>query len=437
MGIFNCDWLSFTLDFTNYHAQESDSLRNEYDPDQNKQLAKLFELLDEQRELPEGGFVDLGLFKWQVYPNGNRQYYYILHNDDMELRLARFRSKDEKRYPVYVHFKSFYLWSNLYDCESLLEKFNLVIDWLEQVLGCKYKASKINRLDLCYHTDDTPDDIHADHFVGKHINDNHHRAHRKVTSVNIGDVKSQYVYLRCYNKFLEIKNSSKNWFAAIWVKEGLNVKKVWNIEFQLRRDFFLETLINKKYLETVEDVINSMHVIWYYLTTRWVSYRIPDATRRTRWSIHPWWLSLYNFVETQNKLSRTRQRTLPTKETIIPVLRGYLTSLAARTDKSLDDGSLLKLLVEEIKNYDIEKERSFNAEIENKKSLIDPEDTGNVEAPAPTVLNKDDDQPEVEPEVAELIEQLLLFEHVPYEYNRILSELGNKKEPVEEALVKT
>lgn len=432
MGIFNCDWLSFTADFANYRAQELETLENDFDPDQSRILAKLFALLDEEREKPNGGFVDLGLWKFEVYPNGNRQYYYILHNDDMELRLARFRSKDEAKYPVYVHFKSFFLWSSLYGCNSLKEKYLLVIEWLEQILGCKYITSKINRLDLCYHTDDAPE-LDENCFVGRHVNDNRHRSHRRVTSVNCGDPKSEYVYLRCYNKFVELKSSQKNWITEIWVNQGLNVRNVWNIEFQLRREFFRETKFGVETKDTAEEVIDAMKTIWLYLTTKWITYRVPDATRRSRWSLHPWWQTLYEWVETSEKLTRDRQRSLPMKETIIPVLRGYLTSLAARTDMNLDDGTLFKLLLEEIRNYDEEKERNFNEEIEIKKMLIDPENTGNLEAAPATELITDMEQsevPEVEPEVAELIEQLLLFEHMPLQYNRALAKLSNKKEPL-------
>lgn len=439
MGIFNCDWLSFTADFTPYQAEENPTSKTTLDPEQNKQLAKLFALLDVEREKPEGGFVDLGLFKFEVYPHGSRRYYYILHNEDFELQLARFRSKAEANYPVYIHFKSQFLWSNLYGCSTLSQKFELVKEWLEQVLGCKYITSKINRMDLCYHTDDIPHDYNVDAFVGRFVLDDVKRTHRKLSSINLGSLKSDQIYLRTYNKFIELKNSKKTWFIELWQNAGLDIRNVWNIEFQLSRDFFKETKIKGCIKETVEDVIAAMPAIWLYLTTDWITYRIPDNPRRARWSLHPWWMSLYTFVETNDRLSRDRQRELPTKDSIMPGLRGLLTSLAARLDVSFDDGSLFQMLKQELLEYDEKNERSFAEDIEKKKMLMDPENTGHLEAAVATELivgvdeEYSDELPQVEPEVTEMIEQLLLFEHMPIQYNRILAQMNKKKEPVQEA----
>lgn len=438
-GIFNCDWFSFTADFEKYNAEENPTIKTTLDPEVNKHLATVFRKLDEEREKPEGGYIDLGLFKFEVYPHGSRRYYYILHNDDFELQLARYRSHQEANYPVYIHFKSQFLWSSLYDMTRLKDKFDLIIEWLEQLIGGRYRASKINRLDLCYHCDDVPHGFNADHFVGRHTLDTTRRTHRVVSGIDIGSRKSEKLFLRCYNKYLETRATKKQWFYPIWMNAGLDVRKVWNIEFQMKREYFRETEINGTLYDTAEQVISGMSAIWLYLTTEWVTYRIPDNDRRTRWSLHPWWTGLYDFVETDDRVTRNVQRELPTEEAIIPALRGYLTSLAARTGDSLEDGTLFKRLLTSLKDYDEKNKTDFDEQSNIKKSLIDPEGWEKY-VPIPKAEIKEVSEEtseeiieEVPIHVAELHEQLELFSANPIEYNRILIDFQTKKEPSREA----
>lgn len=436
-GIFNCDWFSFTADFKGYNAEENPTIATTLNPEVNKHLATLFRTLDAEREKPEGGYIDLGLFKFEVYPHGSRRYYYILHNDDFELQLARYRSDQEDNYPVYVHFKSQFLWSSLYSVSSLKDKYNLIIEWLEQLIGGKYLTSKINRLDLCYHCDDVPAGFNVDQFVGRHTLDTTRRTHRVVSGIDIGSRKSEKLFLRCYNKYLECRSSKKVWFFPIWMNAGLNVRKVWNIEFQMKREFFRETKIRNQLYDTAEQVIEAMPAIWLYLTTDWVTYRIPDNDRRTRWSLHPWWTSLYDFVETEDRIDRKVQRELPTQEAIIPGLRGYLTSYAARTGESLHDGTLFKRLLEALQDYDDRNKTDFDETSNLKKSLIDPEGWEQYVPPADPQEEVEEVQqlPSIAPEVQETIEQLMMTLDAPADYTRLLNKLNHltakKKEPVE------
>lgn len=371
-GIYNCDWFSFTADFERYNPATLNP-DEAFDPDSNNHLARLFERLDLEREKADGGFIDLGMFKFEVLNHGSRSYYYILHNDDMQIQFARHRSKNEHNYPVYVHFKSQFLWAEIYSISSLDEKYRLVIEWLEDVLNGKYIGSKINRLDLAYHTDDVPDDFAAEQFVGKHTLDTTRRTHRVVTGIDIGSRKSQKIFLRCYNKYLEARASKKSWFFAIWEEHGLNIRKVWNIEFQMNREFFSDFKVGNLRLDTAEQVISLQHDIWHYLTHDWVSYRVPDDPRRSRWSFHPWWQSLSSYHESANRLSRSRQRELPTVDMIIPGLRGYLSSYAARMGYDIQDGSLFKQLFEDIQNYEQVSSKDWYDDVGKKLQLLDPE----------------------------------------------------------------
>lgn len=372
-GIYNCDWFSFTADFTRYYPKHTETVRNTYDVEENKHLAKLFSELDEQRERSDGqGYINLGLWSFHVRNHGNRSYYYLLENDDMEIYLMRYRSTNEENYPVYVHFKSQFLWSEIYSLKSISEKYRLVIEWLEDVLNGKYLGSKINRCDLAYHTDEMPDVYDAEYYVGKHTLDTTRRTHRIVSSIDIGSRKSETIFFRSYNKYLEVRQNKKQWFFEIWLHHGMNVRKVWNFEFQLKREFFKECKIGRKKLDSAEDVIENQTAIWKYLTTDWVSYRIPDGDRRTRWPVHPWWKELANYHECKNKISREKQRTLPTIDALIPGMRGYLSSYAAHMN-DLIDGTLFERLRRDIEEYDQKAGKSFEEVVDKKRQILDPE----------------------------------------------------------------
>lgn len=379
MGIYNCDWLSFTADFDQYNAWFGQGKQAVFNPDCNAHLNRLMCRLDEEREKPDGeGFIDLGLWKFEVFTHGSRSYYYLLHNEDMEIRLARFRSKKEEIFPVFVHFKSQFLWSDIYGLSSLEDKFRLVIEWLEDVLGGKYISSKINRYDLAYHCDDVPQDLNADCFVGRHTLDTTRRTHRIVSGIDIGSRRSESLFLRCYNKYLEARATKKSWFFSIWEAAGLNIRKVWNIEFQINREFFRDFTLgsgrNKRKLDTVEKVLEDTAAIWYYLTNDWITYRIPDDERRTRWSMHPWWIEISDYHECEELISRSKQVELPTEKLLIPAIRGFLSSYAARTGEDLRDGSLLQKLLQQMQEYEVEVDETFESEVKRKRQLMNPED---------------------------------------------------------------
>lgn len=374
-GIYNCDWLSATLDFERYNPQDNpDDVLNTLDPDQNKHLARLFAALDEQRGRQDGnGFIDLGLFKLRVYPHGNRSYYYLMECDDIELYLMRWRSKKDDNYPVYVHIKSQWLWSDMYGCVTLADKFALLVTWLEDVLNGKYKASKINRLDLCYHTDQMPDGYTADQYVGKHTLDDTMRTHRLVSAINIGSRRSERLYYRSYNKYLEVRAKRKEWFYEVWMAAGLNVRQVWNCEYQMAREFFTDTEIAGRKLDAVEDIIKHQATIWRYLTHEWLTYRVPDNERRSRWSLHPWWEQLQAYSESGVQISRGRQRELPTTNAIVPPLIGFLTAYAARKGDSMD-GTLFDRLRADIEAYAERTGIDLEQRVSQKRMLMDPED---------------------------------------------------------------
>jgi hypothetical protein len=145
--------------------------------------------------------------------------------------------------------------------------------------------------------------------------------------------------------------------------------KVWNIEFQIDREFFTETNIRGKKLETAEDIISSCEAIWFYLTNDWLSYRIPDHDRRSRWEIHPWWSQLVKFREC-DKITRSKQIELPTEDAVIPPLIGYLSSYAARKGGTLEDGTIFKELYYQIIKYENRTGKYFNETVDKKKKLL-------------------------------------------------------------------
>lgn len=90
---------------------------------------------------------------------------------------------------------------------------------------------------------------------------------------------------RLYDKGLEIQKSRKAWFLPLWRREqGVDV---WRVEFQFRRRALKAFKIN-----TMEALLEKMAGLWHVVTTRWLGFRLHDATNLTRRSVHPWWATV-------------------------------------------------------------------------------------------------------------------------------------------------
>ena len=233
------DWLSFSVDIENYEELIEINIQKLQDA---KDYAKEISV----NKLSEKSIIQIGSMNFNVMPNGTQGYAFILNNDEYQIKIAQFRSKKRDYYPIMIIIHSQALWS--FGPE---EAYRQIANWIEKEIGVII-ANKVSRVDLCCHTDLIKDNlIEIGRFKGLFKIDEVHINHenRKTSAINYGSRKSS-IYCRIYDKKLEIsKTRKKLWFYLIWQKYGYVDKAVWNIEFELKRDFFLD-----HNLESVDDV---------------------------------------------------------------------------------------------------------------------------------------------------------------------------------------
>jgi len=315
MNIPMIDTLTATIDISNYEEVAKDLL-NQLEDKKNEAKSLASKYFNEKTTIV------INNITFEVLANGSKGYAYILHNNDYEVKLSQFRSKSKDFFPVFIKIKSEALWA--YGYES---SWNKIIQWINESIG-NVISNKINRLDLCCHTDELElNEYDYESFKGNFHNDQIYRFRRKVNAMVFGS-RDGKVYCRIYNKTLETKQAGKKlWFFDIWESKGMNCEKVWNIEFEVKREFFKD-----KKIDSVEDAFERLQTIWLYCTSEWIVKVNLDRTRIERCSVCEEWSNLQkafsNFSDVQ-LISREKQ--LQTDAlALVPGTIGNLTSYAAR-----------------------------------------------------------------------------------------------------------
>lgn len=355
--IANIDTFSFSIDITKYDVA----------------VFPLLLLLDEAKESAKKAinngsgekiYKEIGNMTFEVYPNGTRNYAFLLHNDMYEIQLARYRSKNEYVYPVFVRIKSETLWS-----KGFMGAYAFIEDWIKINVG-EIVTTKISRADLCCHTDGIRlkvEDIAK--FKTRCREKNVHFSDKTLSSMNFGSRSTQRVYCRIYNKTLEIaKKKNKLWFNDVWEKNGLNTANVWNVEFELNRDFFVDYEI-----ETVQDFIEQIKSIWNYLTTQWLSFMNLDSTRLDRCTVNEVWkrlCSAFNTFKGSRLVKRIKQLNRDA-DAMIPQILGCLSSFASKCGMNNYDGAVTALGMRGHSYLLDVKTTTFDKEIKRKRLLLE------------------------------------------------------------------
>lgn len=336
--------------------------------EQKKQTAKA--ALTENKSMIVS--ITIGEMTFEVLSNGKKGYSYILHNGFYEIDLAQYRSRNKDFNPVFIKVKSEALWAL-----GFINAFQQLQDWQNQNFGTVIN-NKITRIDLCCHTDKfrlQDDDIN--NFKGQFYTDCIYRYRRNISSMNFGSSATGKVYCRIYDKVLEIEQKKqKTWFFKVWKDAGLNPNKVWNIEFQILRDFLVERNINDVY-----DTYEYIGTIWKYCTENWLVKIIRDDENVSRCSIDPFWKVLQKafekieykpFVKRENQLKADAMA-------MVPNAYGYVTTYAAKNGMS-DINMVLRSLMNAGESYLKTKGKTFKGVVKKKSSLINV-NYGNIEEP--------------------------------------------------------
>lgn len=349
------DTLSAKVDISNY---ENSTKELQEKLERKKEEAKLATTNQASIKIT----IQIGNFNFQVLPNGKMGYAYILHNELYEVNIAQFRSKNDDFYPIAIKIKAECLWA--YSPERAWE---IIISWVQNNIG-NVIQDKLSRIDLCLHTDKlelTYADIET--FKGTYFDENIYRFRRKINGMNFGSRANNKIYCRIYDKLLEVKQTGKkHWFFDVWKNAGSDCKNVWNIEFQINREFL------KQYdIETVRDAFKRLKTLWKYCTEKWLVKVKLDHTRIERCSTDEVWIYVQNaFNDFKNEpLVKREVQLVADAEAIIPGTIGNITTFAAR--KGITDINLiLNLIKHKGSDYLSYKDIDFKEAVLQKISLM-------------------------------------------------------------------
>lgn len=342
--ISNIDSIFFSIDIQDYEKSNQDLLIKLQDAKDQAKDNKLTELQ-----------ISLGSKTFTILPNGARFHSYIIHNESLEIKFAKARSNSKSNYPISIRIKSLMLWEY-----GFIDAYVKTIEYINSIVKGNIIAEKLSRADMACHVDNFKIDSILDlneSWRGNFRKVNHYFYNRKINGLTFGSFADKNIMARIYDKSLEIK-SNKLWFNDIWLKEGMDIENVWNIEFQLGRTYFKEYQI-----ESVADFIKSMRAIWEYLTTKWLSYVDLIYTRVERCPLKPIWEQISKaYLNYCNIVPIKREKQLNKRaEALIPQLVGVLTSYGAcKYNLNLDN--ILTDFKKDIKEYLLEKKDNIQIE---------------------------------------------------------------------------
>lgn len=418
MHITNLDWLEFSVDFADYDESASDFLSM---LDGEKKIAEEKDS-DKKKHIRNFGFIMFdGL---ELKPFGVKRFAFILEHEDVQIKIARYRAKNDANYPVRVRVAQRWLWRS-----PFWEIVPHLLSELCRVFGSPVTKTKLSRLDVCCHTDIFSlqlsdlefachlasknkimfaksrlddffeDDDEKDAWLKKNGKDFLldeetevvHRAGKVITGYSVG--YGGKIMARCYDKTREIRVSNKWWFRDIWRKNGWQefnkvqrLRKnretnkfekvfvdeeipVWNIEFQLRREALREFGI-----EGVEDIMfDKLEGIWKYLTHDWLTFReftSNPKVRAKRQPIREDWKRIANaFGEDFEKATRETQKEKE-RDYSLPQLAGWVTKYAALYKITNINDILKKIQIEVPQYIEERKDTDFDSEVGRKMILM-------------------------------------------------------------------
>ena len=348
------DYLSFSVDVEQY----TNSI-NRYLDELNrlKNLAKEYSA----NKTTDKAVINIGGSTYEVLANGANGYAFILHNSEYEVKLAQFRSKNNNFNPIKIRVYSECLWS-----KGPAIAFNDIYVWVKENFGLIID-NKISRLDLCCHVDSLRIDYEMiGDFKGLYRQKNIREYNRAICGLEFGS-RSCKVFCRIYDKTLEvIQKRTKLWFFDIWESNGLNTVQIWNVEFELKREFF------KDYgIETVEDAVDYLNSIWKHCTEEWLVLTNNDKTRIENSSKNEVWQEISNSFScyiSKPLIKRVKQLEADA-DALIPATIGNITTVAARLGESniIEAWAVIK---EKGERYLKRKSVTYKEQINEKISLL-------------------------------------------------------------------
>ncbi|MDN4116964.1 hypothetical protein QYF57_25695, partial [Paenibacillus polymyxa] len=176
--------------------------------------------------------------------------------------------------------------------------------------------------------------------------------------------------LRIYNKSVEIKKKGKDYFNQIYLDRGMDPDKVWNVEFEVHRDWLKGLANNETGEENVFDSmdfllrLDGLSMLWSHLVGNKFTHNSAFWKVLRKGDPH-------QFAECRDHLFRL-QDIDTTKEREIAQIRGRLQKLIL-TEELPEDADMMveamKVFQTMFHDYEKEKERDFEEDVLKKRRL--------------------------------------------------------------------
>lgn len=223
--------------------------------------------------------MEVGGVTVEVQPSGARFYSYRLTSGDFVVCMASRQFGETP--PIHVKLYSAFLWGL-----GGSEAQRRFMEWLRMFVGWSESGTRVSRVDIAVDTDEVD-------FAERDLDRVISRARMRqkecvVESVREGKRFTGFIIgrgnpllCRIYDKGNEIRRSGKVWFEALWKERGWKGdRRVWRIEFQIRRGFLREIRGWEK--ASCDEVLSSLDRIWKYLVTEWLHI---SARARGKWEV--------------------------------------------------------------------------------------------------------------------------------------------------------
>jgi hypothetical protein len=190
----------------------------------------------------------------------------------------------------------------------------------------------VSRLDLF--ADFQGWDLHGDQrreFVCRAVDLTTLEAAEEFNGLQFGKRGSGTISARLYDKTIESEKTGSGYWKTVWGETRDLEHPVLRVEFEISRGALREFNAN-----TPEEVLNATGSLWSYLTSRWLSHRVPTSDEtKSRWPVSREWECVQRAGIGEDDWGITRMyggKRMGLFFNLLPGLVGYLASFGALTN---------------------------------------------------------------------------------------------------------
>jgi len=169
------------------------------------------------------------------------------------------------------------------------------------------------------------------------------------------------ILCRIYNKTADLVKHGKSFDHYDGVTHEL-LQHIWRVEFELGRK-----TLHRYRIDDFDDIQLNLGSLWNYLTTRWLSLRLPLDNNPSRRPVHPWWSEVQNLASQFGTVSHLTRNAIQLRKSdphwYIAHISGCLPAFAILSGKTDLSATILHLSTELTTWWDL---RDFDAACRTK-----------------------------------------------------------------------